>query len=211
MPRLRNPLFLLATLALLAPATASADLFISEYIEGSSFNKAIEIYNPTGAAVDLSNYELRLYSNGSAVVSQSVTLAGSLADGDVFVVANSQAVAAITSVADLINDAVINFNGDDAVELYRISTTASVDVLGQIGFDPGSAWTNGGVTTVNATIRRKPDVCQGDPNGTDAFDPSIEWDPYANDTFDGLGSHTSNCGPTPASSSTWGRVKSLYR
>jgi hypothetical protein len=34
--------------------TADADeLFISEYIEGSSNNKAIEIHNATGAAVDL--------------------------------------------------------------------------------------------------------------------------------------------------------------
>jgi len=211
MPRLRNPLLLLATLALLAPATASADLFISEYIEGSSLNKAIEIYNSTGAAVDLSDYELRLYSNGAAAVSQSVTLSGMLADGDVVVVSRSDADPDIVAVTDILAPAVINFNGDDVVELYKLSAASSVDVIGQIGVDPGTAWTNGGVTTVNATIRRKADVCQGDPNGADAFDPSIEWDPFANDTFDGLGSHTSNCGPTPTSSSTWGRVKSLYR
>jgi predicted extracellular nuclease len=30
-----------------------ADLFFSEYIEGSSNNKALEIYNGTGAAIDL--------------------------------------------------------------------------------------------------------------------------------------------------------------
>lgn len=54
-------------------------------------------------------------------------------------------------------------------------------------------------------------MCQGDPNGTDPFDRSVEWDGYPNDTFDGLGAHTSNCGPTPTNASTWGRVKSLYR
>jgi predicted extracellular nuclease len=211
MPRLRNPLLLLATLALLVPATASAQLFISEYIEGTSFNKAIEIYNPTGAAVDLSDYAIRLYSNGAAAPSQTTTLAGFLASGDVYVIANSQANLALTSVADLINDTVINFNGDDAFELYRISTASSIDVIGQIGVDPGVEWAGGGVSTLNRTIRRKADVCQGDPNGADAFDPSVEWDGFPVDTFNGFGAHTANCGPTPTNSSTWGRVKSLYR
>ena len=34
------------------------DLFISEYAEGSSDNKYIEIYNGTGTSIDLSDYEL---------------------------------------------------------------------------------------------------------------------------------------------------------
>src|SRR5699024_7047417 len=44
---------------------AAHDLFISEYIEGSSYNKPIEIYNGTGSSVKLSDYQLELYSNGS--------------------------------------------------------------------------------------------------------------------------------------------------
>ena len=48
---------------------AATDLFFSEYIEGSSFNKALEIYNGTGAAVDLSTYSVELYSNGAAAPS----------------------------------------------------------------------------------------------------------------------------------------------
>src|SRR5690606_10171681 len=44
-------------------STLSSDLFFSEYIEGSSFNKYIEIYNGTGSAVNLSDYEIRLFSN----------------------------------------------------------------------------------------------------------------------------------------------------
>lgn len=75
----------------------------------------------------------------------------------------------------------------------------------------GTPSVGGGVSTANRTIRRKAGVCQGDPNGTDPFDRSVEWDGYPNDTFDGLGAHTSNCGPTPTNASTWGRVKSLYR
>ena len=45
-------------------AEAPADLFISEYVEGSSYNKALELYNGTGSAIDLSGYTLERYSNG---------------------------------------------------------------------------------------------------------------------------------------------------
>ena len=38
------------------------------------------------------------------------------------------------------------------------------------------------------TLRRKAAINGGDTNGTDAFDPAIEWDGFAADTFDGLGS-----------------------
>ena len=39
--------------ARVARAAPPTELFFSEYIEGSSINKALEIYNGTGAAVDL--------------------------------------------------------------------------------------------------------------------------------------------------------------
>ena len=51
-----------------APAlAASTDLFISEYIEGSSNNKAIEIYNGTGATVNLATggYNIQMHFNGN--------------------------------------------------------------------------------------------------------------------------------------------------
>ena len=41
------------------------NLFISEYVEGSGNNKVIELYNPTSDAIDLSNYALSRWSNGS--------------------------------------------------------------------------------------------------------------------------------------------------
>ncbi len=60
-------LLLTGLLSTAQPAQAdTTDLFISEYIEGSNFNKAIEIYNGTGSNVDLSNYTLELYSNGAS-------------------------------------------------------------------------------------------------------------------------------------------------
>ena len=72
-----------ATFVPVTPAGAApTELLFSEYTEGSGFNKAVEIYNGTGAPVDLAlgGYRLELYSNGSATVSQSVGLSGTIAD-----------------------------------------------------------------------------------------------------------------------------------
>ncbi len=54
----------LIIIALGLHAQECSDLFISEYVEGSGNNKAIEIYNPTNSAIDLSTYQLVRYSNG---------------------------------------------------------------------------------------------------------------------------------------------------
>ena len=69
-------------------------------------------------------------------------------------------------------------------------------MIGQIGVDPGTNWGTGLVSTLDHTLRRKVTVCSGDPIGSDAFDPAPEWDGFAQDTFNGLGSHTANCGVT---------------
>jgi predicted extracellular nuclease len=172
------------------PARAAiAELFFSEYIEGSSFNKALEIYNGTGAAVDLSTYTIELYSNGASSPSQSTTLSGILADGDVFVIAHPSAASGILSVADATNGSVVNFNGDDAVVLRN--SGAVVDAFGQVGIDPGSEWGGGGL---NDTLRRSENVCAGDTNPDDVFNAAVEWVSFAEDTFNGLGAHSANCG-----------------
>jgi predicted extracellular nuclease len=182
---------LLAGAAQPALAAAPTELFLSEYVEGSSFNKAVEIYNGTGASIDLAagGYSLELYSNGSATVSQSVALSGSIASGDVFVMAHASADPAILAVADVTNSTVINWNGDDAVVLRK--NGAVIDAFGQVGTDPGSQWTGGGQ---DDTLRRKADVCAGDSNADDAFDASAEWDVFAQNIFDGLGAHSTTCG-----------------
>ena len=151
----------------------------------------MEIYNGTGAAVDLAGggYMLELYSNGSPTVSQSVALSGTLADGDVYVIAHASADPAILAQADATSSAVINFNGDDAVVLRKNGVV--VDAFGQIGFDPGSEWAGGGA---DDTLRRAETVCAGDTNANDAFDASFEWVVFGLNIFDGLGSHTANCG-----------------
>ena len=158
-----------------APLPASAaptELFFSEYIEGSSNNKALEIYNGTGAAIDLgaNAYNVKVYFNGNPVSTLTINLTGTVADGDVFVVAQSTADPAILAQANQTNGAGW-FNGDDAVVLRK--GTTMLDVIGQIGFDPGTEWGSGLTSTADNTLRRKVSVNAGDPIGSDAFDPSI--------------------------------------
>ncbi|HEX9689550.1 MAG TPA: lamin tail domain-containing protein [Thermoanaerobaculia bacterium] len=164
------------------------ELFFSEYIEGSSNNKALEIFNGTGTAVDLaaSVYNVQMHFNGNPVAGLTINLSGTVANGDVFVLAHSSADPAILALADQTNGAGW-FNGDDAVVLRK--DTAVIDVIGQIGFDPGTEWGTGLTSTADNTLRRKCAITMGDTNGSDAFDPSIEWDGFANNTFSGLGSH----------------------
>jgi hypothetical protein len=171
-------------------AGVATDLFISEYIEGSSNNKALEIFNGTGAAVDLSIYSLALYSNG-ATVGLTYALTGTLANGEVLVIANSQANATILGQADITiafasGQFGVNWNGDDAVALLKDGVV--IDVFGVIGVDPGTFWAvNGDGDTLDNTLVRKATV-----NGpVSTWDPA-QWDVYPQDTATYLGSHTMN-------------------
>ncbi|AJQ96081.1 ExeM/NucH family extracellular endonuclease [Gynuella sunshinyii] len=173
-------------------AGSQADLIISEYIEGSSYNKAIELQNTGTEEINLSQYNLELYSNGKTSLTASVNLTGSLAAGGVYVLAHGSASNDILTVANQISSSVINFNGDDTLILKQGETV--VDSFGQYGYDPGSQWSANGVSTANATLRRHADITSGDTNPDDEFDPSLQWDAYPQDTFDGLGDGSGNDG-----------------
>ncbi len=204
----------LLSLLLLAPAvTASAALepFFSEYVEGTANNKALEVYNATGYPVNLGDYRIEIYFNGATAPGATLQLyATNLRNGGVFVVVNTLATAALYSLANQVW-ANLSFNGNDAVVLRKIADNSIVDVIGQIGFDPGTAWGSGAVTTLDHTLVRKLGVCAGDMNGSDAFDPATEWDGYPVDTFTEIGHHTSNCTPVDFDPTTWGNVKDLFR
>jgi uncharacterized protein len=167
-------------------SAASNDLFFSEYIEGSGNNKALEIFNDTGGPIDLAagGYNVQMFFNGSATAGLTIDLTGTIADGAVFVLAQSSATGAILAFADQANGAGW-FNGDDAVVLRKGTTI--LDVIGQIGSDPGTEWGTGVTSTADNTLRRKAGVTAGDPDGANAFDPAVEWDGFATDTFGGLG------------------------
>lgn len=172
------------------------DLFFSEYLEGSSNNKAFEIFNGTGGPIDLSNYWVCLFANGSSTPSNPLNLAGTLNYMDVYVIANAGSNATILGQAD-ITSTVTYYNGDDALLLYKKvgADSTRIDVIGTIGTDPGDAWNVAGTTnaTLNHTIIRKPTITQGTLDwaasaGTTAEDS--QWVVYAIDYIANLGMHT---------------------
>jgi subtilisin-like proprotein convertase family protein len=183
---------------------ALGDLFFSEYVEGTSNNKALEIYNPSASAVNLgtAGYRVEMYFNGATSTGTAIALTGTVAAGGVHVLTPTNAPPALLALANQSNGSSW-FNGNDAVVLRKGGTGGEiVDVIGQIGVDPGTAWTATGISTADRTLRRKTSVVQGDTNATNAFDPSIEWDGFPIDTFSGLGSHATSSGPALAVSAS---------
>ena len=153
----------------------STDLFISEYIEGSSYNKAIEIYNGTGNTVDLTSYSVKLYSGANTSANSTLALSGTLANQDVLIICHASASTAIKAVADIENSSLANFNGDDPVALFNGSTM--IDVIGTIG--------SGTSYGANKTLVRKADATV-----PSASYSASDWDSYSSDTTTYLGSHT---------------------
>jgi len=188
---MKQRLMVLALVGLAGQAMAGG-LFFSEYIEGSSNNKALEIYNATGATVDMSLVTVKAYNNGSLTPSSTFTGTGVLADGDVYVIGNPNSTGvdpAIVAASDAFST-VTYFNGDDAVEL--VFNGVSVDIIGVIGTDPGASWAiPGGGTTADRTLVRKFPVCEG---STDWAVCSTQWDVYPQNTVAYIGDHLSACG-----------------
>jgi hypothetical protein len=209
-------------LAILSLGSASfahsqcTELFFSEIDEGSGNNKAFEVYNPTSSPISLSNYRIIRFSNGSTSPTDSLTLTGTVAAHDVWVVANGQTTSSPTSPAcDPILQAMADQlggvypdpcyqNGDDALVLAKISPRTFVDIFGKIGEDPGTAWTDvfpytdaaGTWLTANHSMIRKNAVTQGTTANPSAFNLLAEWDTLPSNTWTNLGLHSSTCGGT---------------
>ncbi len=195
------------------------DLIISEYIEGSDNNKAIEIYNGTGSDIDLSEYALKQSNNGAGwgriMVDETpvdsvvyvLQLTGTLPDGDVHVIYNAGSREEIIRVGDTVTtyddstpgSRIAAFNGDDAIGLFK--NEVLIDAIGYPDEDPGNAWDVAGVdeATVDHTLARKLTVTSGNTDwsvsaGTDAG--NSEWVVYEQDNFDYLGFHGEPTGNT---------------
>jgi hypothetical protein len=98
----------------------------------------------------------------------------------------------------------LNFTGNDAVALRRSPGGALLDIIGQIGVDPGiDGWGTGEQITNNRTLVRKPSITAG-RTANDSFDPATEWSVFSFESFDFLGSHTVNAGPDPTPDPTVG-------
>ena len=166
---------LLSTIVLFSQAT---DLFISEYVEGSSYRKALEIFNGTGASVDLSQYSIMKQTNGSGEFGSELVLEGTLANEDVYVIVkDNNGTDDLTEYefVDLASGSqAMNFNGNDAIALCY--NGSPIDIVGVV--DSSDDWGK------NLTFVRKSTI----------FSPTVtydvnEWDEYPQDTIEYLGYH----------------------
>ena len=186
----------------------ATDLFFSEYIEGSSNNKALEIFNGTGTEVELSDYIIRHSTNGGGWKDTHYTFpaGATISDGDVWVIANENSNFIILNQADETLssgdlDWFAAFNGNDARGLFKIVNKEEIliDVIGIPDEDPGSGWEVAGVSdaTKNHTLIRKSSIASGNADwslsaGTNEFDS--EWEVHDEDYFSDLGNHTFDFG-----------------
>ena len=110
-------------------APAATELYISEYYEGTSNNKVLEITNPTLSAISLSGYSIKKQSNGSGAWSFELTLSGTINPKSTFLLKNSlTSLSSCTFTAQSVVGAPIDFNGDDPVALFKNGTL--IDVVG---------------------------------------------------------------------------------
>ena len=118
---------------------SATDLFISEVTDATYGSMTyVEIYNGTGAAVNLADYDLEITYNGNSNNTDIVTLTGSLANGAVHVVRTSTAgfVCSVPggdgSYADQIANGLNGIdsakNDSDCITLYKNSI--AIDVWG---------------------------------------------------------------------------------
>ena len=180
----------------------TVNLFFSEYAEGSSNNKYVEIYNPSSTTVNLNNYQIKGTNNGTAWGDngeRELALGGTLAANSVYVICTDAADPAIIAKADLAlpYESPVHYNGNDAIAIFGIdgsgNFTVLMDVIGVQSSDPGPAgWNVAGVTgaTKDHTLVRKSSISKGNTNwensaGTSASDS--EWEVKDVDDWTSLG------------------------
>jgi hypothetical protein len=135
-------------LTLFQPEQKAGDLIISAYVEGSSWNKAIEIYNGTGKIVDLSKYALRKQSNGDGSFGSVLKLNGQLLSGSTYTIVHKSATnATLLSKYNLLTDTLLQINGNDALALTRSGLI--IDMVGQANAGAEVIW------GLDVTLQRK--------------------------------------------------------
>ena len=174
-------------------------LYFSQYAESSTGNsKAVEIYNPTNAAVALAGKRLELFANGRTSMPTTQALTGSIPAYGTYVVANTgvtdMSLAAIATGSTGTTSSVAFFNGDDVLALF--DGTDTLDVIGVVGQQPTTTgWTTAGAgSTLNNTLVRLPTTDMG--GGWNSPNGAATWTGGGVDNYIGFGRYTSTaCGP----------------
>lgn len=184
-------------------ALVNNSIIITEYVEGTLNNKAVEISNVGTEPVDMetNNYRLEFFLNGSATESiiHQILLTGILNPGKSYVVYNAGA-SADFQFPNQGTESLLVFNGDDSIVLSK--NGVAVDIFGRVGEDPGNEWldvNNSSFSSKNRTLRRLNSVIVGDNIVDDLFPGEVnQWLVFDMNTSDGLGCPgESVCPPTP--------------
>ena len=191
-------LFLYITLTI---SFSFANLFFSEYAEGSSNNKYLEIYNASNESIDLAQYAFPNSTNGADVLGtydywNTFDEGTSVSAGDVYVICHGSSDDFIQAECDQFHTYLSNgddgfclvqggdwndTDGDGDVDDGEMTGFDVIDCIGDWNEDPGSGWEVAGVAngTKDHTIVRKASVETGndgdwaDSAGTNADDS--EW------------------------------------
>ena len=173
-------------------------LFISEYSEGSSNNKYIEIFNPTSGQIALDDYRFSMCNNGCDAEgsfdypNNTFDTGAVIAAGDVYVMCHPSSSSTISAECDETYGYLSN--GDDTFALVT-TTGEMVDMVGTMSTtDVGDGWTVAGVAnaTKDHTLVRKGSIQRGEPDwaasaGTNEVDS--QWIVLSKDEWGYLGSH----------------------
>ncbi len=176
------------------PGRPPAGVFISQYVEGTGNNKAVEIYNGTLATIALTNYVLQQYDNGATTPTATIALSGEVPAGTCVVVgrpafpSNYAPDLAIGGLPNLLTNKYLTFNGDDVLVLRQGGAGGTIlDRVGQVGTNAtGSLWSR---NTKDHTLSRKQTVFTGTLTAATSAFPIAEWNASGKDDFAGLGSH----------------------
>lgn len=160
--------------------TKAGDLIISGYYEGASNDKAIEIYNGTGVAVNLANYSLKKQTNGAGEYVVNYKLSGTLQNNQTYIVVNYAATNAdLKARASAYTDSVCAFNGNDAIALLR--NGVPVDIVGKLNGGADYVW------GLDKILKRNADITHPSMH----FNVS-DWTEYPYSNIEKMGAHTMN-------------------
>lgn len=151
-----------------------SELFFSEYIEGSGYNKALEIVNLTSNNIDLSHYTIKRQSGGTW--ESPLQLVGTILVNDVYVIINSQSTNQdILREQDLAvaNVTPMTFNGDDRIGLFK--NDVLIDIIGDLDGTDEFA--------LDVTLRRNSDT----KGPTTDYNEQRDWSYYAVNTTNDIG------------------------
>ncbi len=159
---------------------AQADILISEYVEGSGYNKAIEIANTGDQAETLTGYAIHTALNGTPFAEKATLDHITIQPSDVYVIVNkdSRISAELKALGDEESPNAYGFNGDDAVALFKDG--ALIDVIG-VEADRSIDLKDNTFVRFGATANT-------------TFTPS-EWNQKNKDDFTGLGQHDATALP----------------